>query len=110
MKIWTVTATQYDMARDIVRDEDYEDFAPSRAYKSREAAEQAVVDELNETIEDLRTGNAEDDEWLPTKPMERSDLLWRDCHTVSPSPRLRWKFYNEVDETWYIIAEVELEG
>jgi hypothetical protein len=109
MKVYTVNATSYHDAKDLIRSDDYQDFAPYGAYQSRHAAEMSILKELNEARAEER--EFEEEGKLPGftdfPDILHGDMKWVECPTYVGT--LRWKYIGE-NEVVYTIVELELEG
>lgn len=111
MKVYTVNATSYECARDIVKYGDFEDFSPFAVHQSRQAAETAVLEEINEALAEEREFEEKEDDKLPGFT-DFPDILpaameWTECTTYMGKPR--WKYVHD-DETMFVISELELGG
>lgn len=108
--LWTVSWASYECARDIIRSEDYEDFAPFGVYSSRDKAVEAVLKCVNQNRADCR--ECDDEDTFPGmsmyEDMTADDIVWWDVPTYQRT-RLRWKFHDEIDESFYILAEYVLD-
>ena len=109
MKVWTVHVTGYELARDILKCHEFEDFSPFGVYTTRRKAEEEVLKALNEYRADERDCEQDVLPGMTEFPdLSLDDLKWHDCH-VANGGRLRWKHFDELSEDVYVITKLVID-
>jgi hypothetical protein len=102
MKIYAIFATNHDLAMDDARCGQFENWCPIGVYRTREAAEAAICEEINEARAEIREDLIDDDSVLDGyEDVKPGSLDWSGDETS-------WTYYDKPQDLYYVMSEHEL--